>query len=80
MTPEPIRQAVIPWEIFTDEVVAVAMDGDGDWAAYTLRPECGSQYWQSGGEGILINHIKFDRGSEPDWRNTLQMRPGYEVK
>jgi hypothetical protein len=39
MTPEQIRQAVIPWDVFTDDVVAVAMDADGQWFSYTLRPE-----------------------------------------
>jgi hypothetical protein len=78
IAPEPIRQAVIPWEIFTNDVIAVAMDENGDWYAYNYLPRLGNEYWTSADDCFSIKHLKFDRGNEPDWNNTLQMRPGYE--
>lgn len=77
---EPTRQAVIPWGVLADDIIAVAMDRDDEWYGYSGQPKPSEDRWSSEGICFSLKHIKFDRGNEPDWRNTLQMRPGHEVK
>lgn len=82
IAPEPVRQAAIPWDVFADAIVAVAMDKNGDWYSYDGQPKPSEDRWTSGDAHnfFALRPIKFYRGNEPDWRNTLQMRPGHEGK
>lgn len=80
IAPEPIRQAIIPWDVLADDIIAVAMDEYGTWAAYKGQPTPIGDYWSYGDIRFILEHIKFNRGNEPNWRNTLQMRPGHEVQ
>lgn len=74
----PTTKPSIDWDVFTDDVVAIAVDGsDRGWCFFSL-PHLGDLYWH-GAQPRRIEFLASYKRGTCDWRDSLVIRPGYEA-
>lgn len=66
------------WDALRGDLNYVAMDENGAWFSWEVKPDPRTLEWVGGGLYYPLSFLNLPK--HPDWRNSLQVRPGYEGK
>ncbi|HKJ86946.1 MAG TPA: hypothetical protein VKA48_00305 [Gammaproteobacteria bacterium] len=74
---EDVMDGEVPWPIISERFNYAAMDSDGSWYLYQVRPSLGVTAWNVGCDSPMVKAgmLRMPKAPLSAWKHTLMARP-----